>query len=131
MLGYNNYNAFSNAGIGNLVWTIISFIAALAGCFIVYFLFIKKDVKTKNDFVAWLKKFLSFDAMLIEPILKIAYLFCVIFITLSSFSLIGTSFISFLMTLVFGNLLIRVVYEIALIKIMIWKNTTEIKNKLK
>ena len=134
MVRYNGYpalNNVTNSGLGSLVWTIISLVVALAGCFIVYFLFLKKDVKTKSDFVAWLKEFLSFDKMLIEPILKITYLFFVIFITLSSFSLIGTSFVSFLLTLVFGNLFIRVVYEIALITIMIWKNTAEIKNKLK
>ena len=134
MVRYNGYPAINsavNSGLGSLVWTIISLVVALAGCFIVYFLFLKKDVKTKSDFVAWLKEFLSFDKMLIEPILKITYLFFVIFITLSSFSLIGTSFVSFLLTLVFGNLFIRVVYEIALITIMIWKNTAEIKNKLK
>lgn len=134
MVRYNGYSALNNvtnSGLGSLVWTIISLVVALAGCFIVYFLFLKKDVKTKSDFVAWLKEFLSFDKMLIEPILKITYLFFVIFITLSSFSLIGTSFVSFLLTLVFGNLFIRVVYEIALITIMIWKNTAEIKNKLK
>ena len=134
MVRYNGYpvmNQVVNSGLGSLVWTIISLVVALAGCFIVYFLFLKKDVKTKSSFVAWLKEFLSFDKMLIEPILKITYLFFVIFVTLSSFSLIGVSFVSFLLTLVFGNLFIRVVYEIALITIMIWKNTAEIKNKLK
>ena len=117
--------------LGSLIWTIISLIAALAGCFIVYFLFVIKKEKTKNDFLDWLKEFLSFDKMFIEPILKITYLFLVIFITLSSFSLIRSSFVAFILALVFGNILIRVIYEIALIKIMIWKNTTEIKNKLK
>lgn len=126
-----NMPTVATPGLGSLIWTIISLIAALAGCFIVYFLFVKNEKKEKSDFLAWLKEFLSFDKMLIEPILKITYLFLVIFITLSSFSLIGTSFVAFILTIVFGNIILRIVYEIALIKIMIWKNTTEIKNKLK
>ncbi len=131
MVRYNMPTTVATPGLGSLIWTIISLIAALAGCFIVYFLFIKNDKKEKNDFLAWLKEFLSFDKMLIEPILKITYLFLVIFLTLSSFSLIGTSFVAFILTIVFGNITLRIIYEIALIKIMIWKNTTEIKNKLK
>lgn len=131
MVRYNMPTTVATPGLGSLIWTIISLIAALAGCFIVYFLFIKNDKKEKNDFLAWLKEFLSFDKMLIEPILKITYLFLVIFLTLSSFALIGTSFVAFILTIVFGNITLRIIYEIALIKIMIWKNTTEIKNKLK
>ena len=131
MVRYNMPTTVATPGLGSLIWTIISLIAALAGCFIVYFLFIKNDKKEKNNFLAWLKEFLSFDKMLIEPILKITYLFLVIFLTLSSLSLIGTSFVAFILTIVFGNITLRIIYEIALIKIMIWKNTTEIKNKLK
>ena len=122
--------SFGGPSLAEVIWTVVSFVAALAGCFIVYFLFVNKDVKAKG-FLAWLKDFLSFDKMLIEPLLKISYLFLVIFITLSSFAVIGSSFIGFLIYLVFGNVLIRVVYEIGLIKIMIWKNTNEIKKKLK
>ena len=122
--------SFGGPSLAEIIWTVVSLVVALAGCFIVYFLFINKDVKTKG-FLAWLKEFLSFDKMLIEPLLKISYLFFVIFITLSSFAIIGTSFISFLVYLIFGNLLLRVLYEIVLIKIMIWKNTNEIKKKLK
>ena len=69
--------------------------------------------------------------MLIETILKITYIFIALLITLGSFALIGTSFIAFILTLIFGNILARVIYEASLIVIMIWKNTTEIKKNLK
>lgn len=118
-------------GLGNLIWLIITLIAAFVGCFVIYFLFVKKDGKEKNKTLAWLKSFLSFDTMLIETILKIAYIFCALLITLGSFALIGSNFLGFLITLVFGNLITRVVYELSLIRVMTWKNTTEIKNKMK
>ena len=127
----NTMPKFGGMGLGALIWIIIVLIAALAGCFIIYFMFVKKDKKEDNKTLAWIKSFLRFDKMLIEDILKISYIFEVIFITLGSFALIGTSFFAFLGTLVFGNLIARIIYEAALIRIMIWKNTTEIKEKLK
>lgn len=128
--GYNSLG-YSTPSIGSLVWIIIALIASIVGCFVIYFLFVKKDNKLSNKKLEWLREFLRFDKMLIESILKIAYIFVALFITLGSFALIGTSFLSFLLVLVVGNLMARVMYESLLIKIMIWKNTTEIKNKVK
>lgn len=131
--GYGSSPASSLFGFStaSTVWTIVSLILALIGCFVVYFLFVVKKDNPKQKFLSWLKDFLSFKKMLIEPILKISYLFVAIFITLGSFSLIGVSFLSFLLTLVFGNLIARLTFEGILMMIMIWKNTTEINKKLK
>ena len=121
-------------GLGALIWTIISLIAALVGCFLVYFMFVKKDGKEKNKTLAWLKDFLRFDKMLIETILKIAYIFAAIFLTLFSFTFFSLGFAGFLiwlLTITFGNVLLRIIYEGMLIKVMIWKNTTEIKKNMK
>ncbi len=120
-----------DVSMGSAVWTLVSLILAAVGCFLVYFLFVKKEVKTDSKFLKWLKSFLNFDTMLIESILKIAYIFVVIFITLSSFSLISYSFLSFVVILIFGNLIARIIYELILITVMIWKNTAEIKKSLK
>ena len=137
-MGYDyGYDMLGNAaskpsvGIGSLIWVIIAFVVSLIGCFVVYFIFLKKDGKLANKKLDWLRDFLRFDNMLIETILKIGYIFTALFLTLGSFALISTSFFAFLATLIFGNLLARIIYEGALIKVMIWKNTTEIKKKLK
>ena len=128
----SNYGGNSMASAeGAGIWMIISFVAALIGCFVVYFVFVAKKENPKQSFLAWLKSFLSFDKMLIEVIVKISYIFVAILITLGSFSIISVSFLSFLLTLVFGNLFARLVFEAMIMGIMIWKNTTEIKNKLK
>ena len=119
----------TDMGMGSLIWLIVALVVSIIGCFVVYFLFVRKDVNTKKPFVLWLKDFLNFDKMLIEPILKIAYIFAALFITLGSFALIGTNFLVFLLTIIFGNIGARILYELALINVMIWKNTTEIKNK--
>lgn len=136
MYDYGNYGnpqtqSMFGFGTGSTVWTLVSLILALIGCFVIYFLFVVKKDNPKQSFLLWLKDFLSFKKMLIETILKIAYLFFAIFITLGSFALIGTSFLSFLLMLVFGNLLARIMFEGILMMIMIWKNTAEINKKLK
>ena len=131
MGSYPTSSSLLSPSMGATVWSIVSLVLALIGCFAVYFLFVVKKDTPKQKFLEWMKEFLSFKKMLIEPILKISYLFFAIFITLGSFSLIGTSFLSFLLTLVFGNLIIRISYEAVLMMVMIWKNTTEINKKLK
>ena len=83
---YSGYDSFGSSGVGMglgaTIWLIIAFIAALVGCFLVYFLFVRKDNELKNPKLEWLRSFLRFDKMLIEPILKIAYIFAALFITL-------------------------------------------------
>jgi hypothetical protein len=131
--GYDMLGTTGSASsfVGAGIWLIIALVLSLAGCFVVYFLFVKKDDKINNKFLVWLRDFLRFDKMLIETILKITYIFVALFLTLGSFALIGTSFLAFLGMLIFGNIIARVIYEAALVRLMIWKNTTEIKKELK
>ena len=133
-LGSSSLNSAMNTGIGATIWVILAFIIALVGCFLVYFLFVKKDNKLANPKLEWLRNFLRFDKMLIEVILKIAYIFAAIFVTLAPFAFLAagvTGFIVCLLTIVFGNLVTRLIYEGILVIIMIWKNTAEIKEKVK
>ena len=69
--------------------------------------------------------------MFMEALLKITYLIVAIYITLSSFAIIGTSFIGFIVYLIVGNLIARLVYEFSLILLVICRNTTEINKSLK
>ena len=83
-----------------------------------------------TGFLGWMYDFLTFKKLTIENVLKILYLICAIFITLSSFSMISASFLAFLLYLVVGNLVARVSYELILVKLIICRNTTEINKKL-
>ena len=93
----------SGYGMGSLspassfgVWSIVALVLAIVGAIIGYFLFVKPEKNYPNKFVNWLRSFLNFNEMLIEPILKVTYMFFAIFITLGSFELIGSSFLAFL-----------------------------------
>jgi len=112
-------------------WTIVALVLSVIGGILAYILFVKKDVKLENKFLIWFKSFLDFKEMLIETILKVTYIILAIFITLSAFKLISVSFIGFLVSLVFGNLMLRLIYEASLMFVMIWRNTSEINNKMK
>ena len=128
---YGSLDSLARMGGSSEVWSIVSLILAIIGAILAYFLFVKPEKKYPNKFVNWLRSFLNFNEMLIEPILKVTYMFFALFITLGSFSLISYSFVSFLLVLVLGNLLTRVVYEASMMMVGIWKNTKEINKKMK
>ena len=117
--------------VNSSVWLIVSIILAVIGGILIYFLFLSKKNEGKfKGFVGWLYDFLSFKKMFMEALLKITYLIVALYITLSSFALIGTSFIAFLATLIIGNVVARLVYEFSLLLLVICRNTTEINKKL-
>ena len=89
-----------------------------------------RDNKPVSEKIQKLKDLLDFKIMLIEPILKIIYIIATVFVILFSFGLISLNFVSFLMVLVLGPIIIRIIYELMMINIMIWKNTKEINKSL-
>ncbi len=121
----------SFAAIGHDVWITVAFVLAVLTAVGGYFFFVKPTRKYPQKIVTWLREFLNFNEMLIEPILKITYIFVTVYVVLTSFSLISYSFLSFLEYLVLGVLMVRVSYEAIMILISIWKNTKEINKKMK
>lgn len=129
---YSTRSMGINSMIGNSVWLIVSIILAVVGGILIYCLFLSKKNEGKfTGFLGWLYDFLSFKKMFLEVLLKVTYLIIALYITLSSFALIGTSFLAFLLTLVLGNIIVRVVYEFSLILLVICRNTTEIAKNTK
>ena len=131
MLGKSYYGYGSSSSIesmiGSSVWLIIALVLAIVGGILVYFLFLSKKNEGKfKGFLGWLYDFLSFKKMFLEALLKITYLILAIYVTLSSFALIGTNFFIFLLVLILGNVLVRVIYEFSLILLVICRNTTDI-----
>ena len=124
----------SNTGFdvaGASIWTIIAGILAIVGGILAYFLFVRAKTTPKGKFAKWLKDFLAFKTMWLEPILKVLYYIETIFVILFSFALIGQSFIAFLLVLVLGPIVTRLIYEMFMMFIMIWHNTQEIAENTK
>ena len=121
-----------NSAIGSSVWIIVSLILAIVGGILIYFLFLSKKNEGKfTGFLGWVYDFLSIKKMFLETLLKITYLIVALYVTLSSFALIGVNFLLFLATLLLGNLLVRIGYEFSLILLVICRNTTEIAKNTK
>lgn len=129
--GYGS-RGFGLEDSGSLVWIIIATVVAVIGGIALYFTFLSQKNENKyTGFLGWMYDFLTFKKMIIENILRILYIITAIFITLSSFALISSSFLSFLLALIVGNILARVSYELLLVLLVICRNTTEINRKLK
>ena len=111
------------SNFGRTTWLTIATFIALAIAVCGYILFVRPECKCKNKFVVWVRNFLNFDELVIEPIVKVLYIFVTVYVILSSFTLIDISFWSFLTYLFGGIVAARLVYEIVMILVGIYKNT--------
>lgn len=112
------------------IWMLVAVILAIIGGILVYFLFVKSKQEFKGN-LGYLRRFLGFNRLFIEDLIKIFYLIAVIFVTLLSFGMINTSFLLFVLVLTLGNLGLRVFYELMLIGVLTYRNIAEINSKLK
>jgi len=126
-----NYGYNIGPSVASIVWAVLSVVLAIIGGILVYIFFLNNKKLKLNGFLAWLKNFLNFNTMMLEVILKVLYLIATIYVILSSFSLIGTNFLLFLITLVVGPVIVRIIFESSLMFIMIWKNTSDISKNTK
>ncbi|MDR1300334.1 MAG: hypothetical protein LBK50_01355 [Candidatus Nomurabacteria bacterium] len=126
------YAISPNVADGVGVWTIIAIVLAIVGGILIYTLFLTKrnDGKLKG-FMAWLYDFLKFRVLTIEVILKVVYIIGALAITLLAFNYFATGvWWMFFVQIILGNIVLRVVYELILITILMWRNTEEIKKSL-
>lgn len=122
LVGINN-----GVGIAVLVWQIISIVVAIAGAFVMYFVFLpKKNEEKYKGFAKWLYNFFDFKTMTLEVILKICYMVTAFYLTLSSLSFIAVNPLMFFGQLILGNLIARITYEGAILLLKIHKELSEI-----
>ena len=125
-------NAISASSSSSTSGSLIAFIVAIAASIVIYFVFMDKKEENKyTGFVKNLYDFLHFKINFIEAFLKIAYITTTLYVTVTSFSLIKVDVALFFMTLILGNIIIRILYEAAFLLYNIYLNTKEINNKLK
>ena len=125
-----DYELYKTSNVYN--FKLISFIIDLADTMINYFVFI--DKRNKASYSNPLKRlydYLHFNNFFMEPILKITYIFSSLYLTISAFGYIGTSFLFFLLLLVLGNIILRMAFESLMIIYKIYLNINEINKKTK
>lgn len=122
----------SSASNSMSIASIVALICAVIGSILIFVLFLRKDNEKKyTGFVKFLYDFLQFNKLCIDGILKFTYLFLAIFISVASFGLISSSFFGFLISLVVGNLVLRILYELTMLVILIHRNVRELNEKTK
>ena len=129
-----NYGSSASVAQGVGIWMIIAAILAIVGGILVYFLFVRSKTEPKGKFLKWLKDFLSFKVMWIEPILKVAYYILTIYTILFSFTFLvagGIGVLYFFLWLILGPICVRLFYEMTMIFILIWRNTRDIAENTK
>ena len=128
------YGSQTSALQGAGIWMIIAAILAIVGGILVYFLFVRSKNEPKGKFLKWLKDFLAFKVMWIEPILKVVYYIATIYVILFSFTFLalgGMGVLYFFLWLVLGPIVVRLAYEMTMMFIMIWHNTRDIAENTK
>ena len=123
---------------GDVVWLLLAMILAGIGSVLIYALFVKTKTDPKGKFAKWLKDFLSFKTMWIESLMKMLYYATTIFVMLFSFIYLGKfkamggmAFFMFLANFILGPIIIRLIYEMTMMFIMIWRNTRDIAENTK
>lgn len=129
MYNYDYFDSVSTSSSVNQLgtWSIVALIIAIIGGIVLYFtVFSEKNKSKYNGFMAKLYNFVKFKELIITGLLRVLYLIIALYITLSSFALIGQSFLAFIIMLVVGNLILRIVFEYLLVLLGIYENTHEI-----
>lgn len=122
----------NSIGLNFAAWPVIALVLSIIGGILVYIFFVSSKKENKlSSLLNWVKEFLNFDKMMIEVILKVVYLISTIFVILTSFSFIAYDFGLFFLNLILGPIFIRLVYELLIINISIWKNIIAINKKMK
>lgn len=123
----------ANSSISSIsMFSIIALIIALAAAIVIYFVFM--DKANENKYEGAVKKiydFLHFTTFVIEPLIKIAYIFSTIYITIIAFGTLQYSVYTFFKIFFFGNILLRMLYEAAMISYRLFINVKEINKKMK
>ena len=126
------FSLFLPSSTAAIIWFFVALVLALVGGIVLYFtVFANKNEGKYKGFMAWLYDFIKFKKLYITTVLKVSYLVIAIFMTLNSFALIGSNFLGFVLKITLGNLILRMVYEGALVILSIHENVVDINKKMK
>lgn len=134
----SNMHSTSGAMQGIMIWTIVAAVIAIVGSIMIYFLFIKSKSNFKGA-LKTLRDYLSGDMIHIESLAKMFYYAALVYVILSSINNlimigiggvdVGMCILSFFAQLLLGPIVVRLVFEIVMMFIRIWKNTENLKKK--
>ena len=113
----------------NIFLPILAMIVIIAGGLALYFLFVRKP-NTHHGAAAKLHDAFTFRTFYTEKLLRMLYCITVVGIVVSSVILLFSNFFTALLVFVAGNLTARIVFEYALLLLVMCRNTQEINRKM-
>ena len=130
--GSTSVSPLGNINPGILIGGIIlAFIITI----IVFIAIVEKKKAPRNRFLKWLREFLNFRSILISGLIKFFYLFLATTTTIMGIivmcsgrdemilPMVGIGFA----VIVFGNIFLRIMLELIMIRIGIWDNTSDMR----
>ena len=110
-----------------IVIFVVSFIVAT-----VLFVGVAKMAKRpKNAFLNWLREYLNFREIILEGLIKYAYIFIAVFMSLYAIVLLfqgSGGLVTGVLLLTLGNIGLRLLFELTMLMVGIWKNTSDIES---
>ena len=113
----------------SVVLPVLATIVALAGGLALYFLFVRRPNRYHGA-AARLHDALTFRTFYTERLLRALYCITVVALTVYSFILLFSHFFLALLCFAGGNLIARIVYEYALLLLVLCRNAQEINRKM-
>lgn len=126
---YSYTHTYTYTPFFSLILPIITLIVIIAGGLALYFLFVRKPNRFQGA-AAKLHDALNFRTFYTEKLLRALYSITVVAIVVYSVVLLFTHFFTALLVFVLGNLVARIVYEYALLLLVLCRNTQEINRKM-
>ena len=104
-------------------WMIVGFAVAIVAAVLLFFLFVNKKNAVKGV-GGKIKDFLAFKDMYIESLLKMFYIGSTVYIFFQAIATVVLGDVmGFFVELFLGPIIIRAIYELAMVLVKIWRNT--------
>lgn len=125
-----SYATYSMPSFYSVFLTVLAALVIVAGGLALYFLFVRKPNHYQGA-AARLHDALSFRTFYTEKLLRALYCIAVVSIVVSSVILLFSNFFGALLVFIAGNLIARIVFEFALLLLLVLcRNTQEINQKM-
>lgn len=126
---YSYASAYTYTPFFSIVLPVLALIVILAGGLALYFLFVRKP-NTFQGAAAKLHDALTFRTFYTEKLLRALYSIVVVGIVVYSVILLFSNFFGALLVFIGGNLIARIVFEFALLLLVLCRNAQEINRKM-
>ena len=124
-----SYATYRMPSFYSVFLTVLAALVIVAGGLALYFLFVRKPNHYQGA-AARLHDALSFRTFYTEKLLRALYCIAVVSIVVSSVILLFSNFFGALLVFIAGNLIARIVFEFALLLLVLCRNTQEINQKM-